>query len=562
VRYVHLYSRVGVSFVALTTLLAGPVYAVAQRHGGAPAAPHFSAPHVSAPHFSAAPHFNAAPHFSAAPHFNAAPPFNAAPHFAGVPHFRAAPHLNAAPHFAGRLARPGGRPRGHAGRIVQAPGPSVHRFHPHVPSATGHNVASARNPPNARHAPNVRRNVERNTVQHGNAGIGTRNARNAPVEHNAVRQRNATAHAVHQALIAPAIRNTLRHPADLRDPRTRSFVAAAAATAGWHGRHEWWRHRHGGFGWVGPLFWPFAYYDVYDYALWGDDYDVSFWDYGYSDIYAALFAPYGYDELVGYLPDYAVGESHYASREISAGERTRSVAAGELATMCGDDTRNIAGVPIEQIRQALQLDDQQRAALDALADASTKAAQVIKEACPADIALTAPGRLEFMQHRVAAMIQAVQIVQPPLEKFYSLLSDEQKARLTALGEEQNRATSQAANKSSANGSLSQICSPGQAALTWPTDDILKAVRPNHQQRAKLDRLKDATTKAAEGLEAACPAQTPLTPPARLAAVAKRLDAMLSAIKTVRTALNDFYDSLNDEQKAQFDAIGPQRTASG
>jgi hypothetical protein len=185
----------------------------------------------------------------------------------------------------------------------------------------------------------------------------------------------------------------------------------------------------------------------------------------------------------------------------------------------------------------------------------------MKTACPADIALTAPGRIEIMQQRVEAMMQAVQIVQPPLEQFYSLLSDEQKARLTALGKEQNRATSQAANTSSANGSLSQICGPKQAA-TWPTDEILKAVRPNERQRAKLGQLEDATTKAAEDLRAACPAQTPLSPPARLAAVAKRLDAMLSAIKTVRTALNDFYGSLNDEQKAQFDAIGPQRTTGG
>jgi hypothetical protein len=154
-------------------------------------------------------------------------------------------------------------------------------------------------------------------------------------------------------------------------------------------------------------------------------------------------------------------------------------------------------------------------------------------------------------------------VQAPLEKFYSLLSDEQKARITALGEEQNRPTSQASKTSSANGSLGQICGPKQAApATWPTDDILKAVRPNEQQRAKLDQLKDATTKATEDLQAACPTETPLTPPARFAAVAKRLDAMLSAIKTVRTALNDFYGSLNDEQKAQFDAIGPQRAMSG
>jgi len=38
--------------------------------------------------------------------------------------------------------------------------------------------------------------------------------------------------------------------------------------------------------------------------------------------------------------------------------------------------------------------------------------------------------------------------------------------------------------------------------------------------------------------------------------------MLQAVKLVRTALDDFYGTLSDEQKAQkFEAIGPQRTSS-
>ena len=34
--------------------------------------------------------------------------------------------------------------------------------------------------------------------------------------------------------------------------------------------------------------------------------------------------------------------------------------------------------------------------------------------------------------------------------------------------------------------------------------------------------------------------------------------MLRAVKTVRMAMDDFYGSLTDEQKAAFDAIGPQQ----
>ena len=34
--------------------------------------------------------------------------------------------------------------------------------------------------------------------------------------------------------------------------------------------------------------------------------------------------------------------------------------------------------------------------------------------------------------------------------------------------------------------------------------------------------------------------------------------MLQAVKTVRMTMDDFYGSLSDEQKAAFDAIGPQQ----
>jgi len=49
-------------------------------------------------------------------------------------------------------------------------------------------------------------------------------------------------------------------------------------------------------------YWPFAYFDIYDYAIWGKRFGAPFWGYGYDDIYAGMFAPYAYDDLAGYLP--------------------------------------------------------------------------------------------------------------------------------------------------------------------------------------------------------------------------------------------------------------------
>ena len=87
----------------------------------------------------------------------------------------------------------------------------------------------------------------------------------------------------------------MRHTAALHSPASRAQLTAGAAMAGWssygRGRNGWWQHGNGGYGWVGPLFWPFAYFDIYDYAVWGNSLGAPFWGYGYDDIYAGVFAP-------------------------------------------------------------------------------------------------------------------------------------------------------------------------------------------------------------------------------------------------------------------------------
>src|SRR5712672_1132269 len=330
----------------------------------------------------------------------------------------------------------------------------------------------------------------------------------------------------------------------LGNPAVRRQIVAAAALAGWHGgriANGWWRHGNGGYGWVGPLFWPFAYNDIYDYAIWGDG--IGFWDYGYPDIYAGIFTPYGYDDLQGYLAPRPYGR--------------RQARVAPLAQMCGDDSRNIAGLPIDQIQLTVQPTEAQFPALDDLGNASIAAAQNIRAACPAQIILTAPGRLAAMQQRIEAMVSAVATVQPPLEKFYALLNDEQKARLNALADDQRRIS--AAKK--AKGLIAQGCGVAQpAAMQWPTGEIEARLRPTDAQRASLQGLQDASAKAADTLKTSCPADDAVTPPARLAAARKRLETMLQAVKLVSSALEDFYATLSDEQKAQFEAIGPSRTS--
>lgn len=104
-----------------------------------------------------------------------------------------------------------------------------------------------------------------------------------------------------------------------------------------------------------------------------------------------------------------------------------------------------------------------------------------------------------------------------------------------------------------------ICNPRMAGLAeWRVDQIERAVKPTEAQQAALKELRAASTKAADGLAAACPKDLPRTSGERLGFMEMRMEAMLQAVKAVRPAFDAFYASLNDEQKAKLDEAGPRR----
>jgi LTXXQ motif family protein len=100
--------------------------------------------------------------------------------------------------------------------------------------------------------------------------------------------------------------------------------------------------------------------------------------------------------------------------------------------------------------------------------------------------------------------------------------------------------------------MARFCGPqGGRFAERRLDRIERATRPTAEQKAAFDALKDASNKAADIIKAACPAETSVTPPGRLAAAEKRLTAMLEAIRTVRPAMEAYYNALSDEQKARL-----------
>ncbi|MDA9531048.1 Spy/CpxP family protein refolding chaperone [Bradyrhizobium sp. CCBAU 25338] len=343
-----------------------------------------------------------------------------------------------------------------------------------------------------------------------------------------------------------------RFAARFREHATPQTQAALLARqSGWAPRQAW-RHRHPAVfvAWLGPVFWPYAYSDIFNYTFWSYAYEPGYWAYAYDDFVDTVF--WGGDS-----PYSAYASTNPYDYPQARGDRARpraSVSRQTLEQLCGAPDKGVTAWPLADIARAVQPTSEQRALLDELKIAAANAAGVFKDSCAETYALTPPGRLRAMMNRIGATLEAVKIVRPALENFYNSLSDEQQARFNALGPNVGDRSSQQQEASS------ESCGDPKSSLTQlPIQRIEAVLHPAGKQKEALDRLSDVTAKGVEALQAACPNDVPLTPVGRLEAMQRRLEAMLTAAKLVEPALDEFYATLSSEQKARFNTL--QQVAS-
>jgi hypothetical protein len=345
-----------------------------------------------------------------------------------------------------------------------------------------------------------------------------------------------------------------------RHGRFASALASAqtqqAGTRNWRHRGAWtsarraWRSglRAAFVPWYGPVFWPYAYEDIFDYAFWPYGYDDGYWFYAYDDFFDGMFwGEVGPPIEYAYAPAEGAPRPNYATAQ----------------QLCNVPGSGVTAWPLTEIRDKVGLTPEQRSLLDDLKNAANEAAQAFKASCPQEAAfpLTPPGRLNAMLARLNATLEAVRTVRPALDAFYNSLSDEQKARFNELGPKNAGKTGEQAQASAQD--LTKACEEQKPGLTnLPIEKIEDVVKRNDAQAANLNALEDATVKAVSILQAACPADTPLTPPGRLEAMENRLRAMIDAANTVKPALETFYSSLTSEQKARFNVIGRTLAQNG
>jgi hypothetical protein len=159
-----------------------------------------------------------------------------------------------------------------------------------------------------------------------------------------------------------------------------------------------------------------------------------------------------------------------------------------------------------------------------------------------------------MRAALEALREAARLVRPALADFYDRLDDEQRERFNAFGPK-------VTDGPGGRPALTSLCREQPALSDLPVDRPAAALRPTAEQRAALDELRAATTRAGETIRAACPAELPLTPTGRLDAIERRVTALLEALDQVRPALAGFYERLSDEQKARFNRASTRRAGA-
>jgi hypothetical protein len=559
--------------------------APAARAAPAPraAAPHFSAPRAAAPHIApqraAVPHV--APQRAAGPRFSTpqrtATPRISAPQRAAIPQAtqrraveRASPrlHSRSADRFqqnrAARQSNPvrvqsQARSSSPAAQVQSSTAPSL------SPAAQrrADRVERRREQRVLRSLPASQRAAKREEFRQQRLNAQNNTARsNAAAQSNAALQSNALVARSARAQQRSARRNggTALTAQAARQGRFASRFAGRSALAAADplaARRAWHHHHRARFvGWYGPVFWPYAYSDIFDYAFWPYGYDVGYWDYAYDDFFDGLF----WGEQ-GPPAEYVEVSPGVSSASASAPRKVSYAAVQEL---CNDPGSGITAWPFAEISSKVGLSAEQKSLLNDVRDAANKAKAAFKASCPTNAAfpLTPPGRLAAMTGRLDATLQAVDTVKPALDAFYNSLSDEQKERFNELGPSTQvaKAGAETTGSIAQDGNSCKQPKPGLANL--PIDKIEDVVKPTEAQEASLDKLHDATEKAVGILQAACPDETPLTPTGRLDAMQKRLQAMIDAADAVKPALTDFYASLSNEQKARFNRMGQQLAQSG
>lgn len=182
----------------------------------------------------------------------------------------------------------------------------------------------------------------------------------------------------------------------------------------------------------------------------------------------------------------------------------------------------------------------QKLLLQKLSSALGQANGYLMKSCPNGLPSQPVARLQLMEGQIDAVIMALEIVRPPLQKFEQSLDDRQRARWEQTG--------------AANRDAGAACDAKPEMARWPLAQFEQAVQPDDAQRQAVADVEEAFDRAASDLDGGCGGSPPNSATARLEAIESRLDATWRAVQTIQVALENFQSHLSDQQNVQFNEL--------
>jgi LTXXQ motif family protein len=298
------------------------------------------------------------------------------------------------------------------------------------------------------------------------------------------------------------------------------------------------------------IFWPNAAADLADYLLFANGND-RFWTYGYDTIVNAAFAAAPAEDRRGTRGRPA------ATRLSDATSQAKTPLPSDL---CGPTSAN-ADPLIERIEHAVAPNATQRDALEQLRRALAQAIERIGATCPAAVPASLAQRFDAIQNRIWAMHDALLSIRLPFETFYNSLSDEQRRRLRG---DEPQSMQVAADATDGRGQTDRHGPTCTEPAAGTADSIMRAIAraAPREERAGLEALRLRSAAMAQLIATSCPSDAQLDPMGRFAAATDRLGVMLFAVMSMSPMLQQFYDSLDDKQKAGLSRALRQTRQSG
>ena len=292
---------------------------------------------------------------------------------------------------------------------------------------------------------------------------------------------------------------------------------------------------------------PRNLYEVFlGYVFWPNEFEKDFNRYGYHSIVLAALGA----SAAGISTNFGNG-AHVAT----TGETLGSLrVANNFLPACDFDDTSASDWLTVRLESTLRPDTAQVPALDTLRAKLIEGTKAIRFNCHETTSDSPAERLTKLEERLWAVYDADLVARPAIEALYDSLTAQQRARFITAPTPAALSDSNDANAQM--GQRYRACATQSTGETERLiDEITKTTRPTPDQQASLENLRTKSSQMEKLLLASWARPIPDSTLARLDAANGRLFDIISAANNLQIELNDFYGSLDGEQKTAFDRLG-------